>query len=57
MLHLIRRLLVQKDGASAIEYAFVAMLISMVIIAGITIAGTQLSGTFNKVGQGFANAS
>jgi pilus assembly protein Flp/PilA len=37
------------SGATAIEYALIASLISMVIIAGATSVGTQLSGFFTSV--------
>ena len=57
MLHLVRTLLAQRKGATAIEYAFVTMLISIIFIACIEIIGTQLSDTFQSVANGFLNAS
>lgn len=37
------------SGATAIEYALLALLIALPIIAALTIIGTNLSGTFNEV--------
>ena len=36
-------------GATAIEYALIASLVSMVIVAGVTAIGTQLSTVFISV--------
>jgi pilus assembly protein Flp/PilA len=35
-----------ESGATAIEYAFIAMLIALVIIVSVTTIGTSLDGTF-----------
>jgi pilus assembly protein Flp/PilA len=48
-MRLFYRLLRDEAGATAIEYALVASLISIAIIAGATSIGTSLSGTFNTV--------
>ncbi len=37
-----------ESGASAIEYALIASLISIVIIGGATVLGTTLQATFNS---------
>jgi pilus assembly protein Flp/PilA len=37
------------DGATSIEYAFLAALISVAIIAGALAVGTTLAGTFGDV--------
>ena len=42
-----------KDGATAIEYALIASLISIVILAGVTSIGTKLIGMFTSVSGGF----
>lgn len=39
--------LADDDGATAIEYGLIAGLIAVVIIAGITLIGTDLQGIFN----------
>lgn len=38
-----------ESGATAIEYALIAMGISIVIVAGVNGVGTNLSGTFSTV--------
>lgn len=38
-----------EEGASAIEYALIAALIAVVIIASVRDIGTDLEGTFKKV--------
>jgi pilus assembly protein Flp/PilA len=40
-------------GATAIEYAMIAGLISIVIVGGVTAIGTRLSSNFNDVLAGF----
>lgn len=37
------------DGATSIEYAFLAALIAVAMIAGVTAVGTTLAGTFGDV--------
>jgi pilus assembly protein Flp/PilA len=38
-----------ESGATAIEYGLIAALISVVIIAAVTLVGTDLQNTFNSV--------
>lgn len=38
-----------ESGATAIEYALLAALIAVVIIAGATVLGTSISTLFNKI--------
>ena len=42
----------ENRGATAIEYALVAGLIAIVIVAGVTAIGTKLSGFFTTVSGG-----
>jgi pilus assembly protein Flp/PilA len=42
-----------ESGATAIEYAFIASLIAVVIIGGVTLVGTSLSAVFSSVANGF----
>jgi pilus assembly protein Flp/PilA len=42
-------LLRDESGATAIEYGLIAALISVVIIAAITLVGSNLSSVFNKI--------
>ncbi len=39
----------EEDGATAIEYGLIAALISVVIIAAVTLVGGGLQDTFNSV--------
>jgi pilus assembly protein Flp/PilA len=38
-------------GVTAIEYGLIAALIAVVIISAVTLVGTELTDTFNKVGN------
>jgi pilus assembly protein Flp/PilA len=49
MMRLLKQFLSDEVGATAIEYALVASLISITIIAGATAIGGSLSGTFATV--------
>ena len=42
-----------ENGATAIEYALVGGLISIVIVAAVTSIGNTLSGNFSQVVSGF----
>ena len=57
MRKLISKLLSNKSGATAIEYGLIAALISIAIIAGATVAGTQLKTTFGDVGTALTTAN
>ncbi len=37
------------EGVTAIEYGLIAALIAVVIIAAVTLVGTELQTTFNKI--------
>jgi pilus assembly protein Flp/PilA len=43
----------KEDGATSIEYALIASMIAMAIIIGVQTMGTQLSSTFNHIGNAF----
>ena len=51
------RLMRDDRGATAIEYGLIAALISVVIIAAVTLVGTNLTATFNKVAGALGNAA
>jgi pilus assembly protein Flp/PilA len=53
----ISRLLRDETGATAIEYGLIAALISVVIIAAVTIIGTQLRTAFTTIGTALQNAN
>ena len=49
MRSLIKRLVSDERGATAIEYGLIAALIAVVIITGVTAVGTNLSATFTSI--------
>ena len=48
----LRRLRLDKSGATAIEYGLIAAGIAVVIIAAIALAGGALQNTFNTIANG-----
>lgn len=40
-----------EQGSTAIEYALILIMVSVVIISGLTSMRTDLAATFNKVGS------
>lgn len=38
-----------ESGATAIEYGLIAALIAVVLIASMSVLGTRVSGTFDKI--------
>ena len=57
MSNMIRRFVREEEGATAIEYGLIAALIAVVIIAGVTLVGTNLNTMFNSVGGKVASVS
>jgi pilus assembly protein Flp/PilA len=51
------KLLRDESGATAIEYGLIAALISVVIIAAVTLVGTNLSTVFNSIATALSTAS
>ncbi|MFN3618749.1 Flp family type IVb pilin [Sphingorhabdus sp.] len=47
----LKKIFKNEDGATAIEYGLIAALIAVAAITAMTSLGTNLSGTFNKVGN------
>jgi pilus assembly protein Flp/PilA len=39
----------EEEGATAVEYGLIAALIAVVIIAAVTLLGTNISSTFNTI--------
>jgi pilus assembly protein Flp/PilA len=44
-----KKFIAARSGATAVEYAFLAMLIALVIIASLTTIGSKLQNSFNEV--------
>ena len=47
----LRNLVRNEDGATAIEYALIASMIAMAIVAGVHLMGTQLSTVYVNIGN------
>ena len=43
------RFMRDESGATAIEYGLIAALVAVVLVGALTLMGTKLSGTFDKV--------
>lgn len=55
ILQYMRGLLGDSRGATAIEYGLIAALIAVVIIAAITLLGTDIGNTFNSVANNLSS--
>lgn len=53
----ISRFLRDEEGVTAIEYGLIAALIAVVIIAAVTLVGTRLSCTFNRIAACLINST
>ncbi len=51
------RFLKDEDGVTAIEYGLIAALIAVVIIAAITLVGSELKKTFTAVSDALVTAN
>ncbi|HET7593843.1 MAG TPA: Flp family type IVb pilin [Stellaceae bacterium] len=56
-MRILANLLRDESGATAIEYGLIAALISVVIIAAVTLVGTNLSTVFNSISTALSSAS
>jgi pilus assembly protein Flp/PilA len=54
-MQLFKNFIKNESGATAIEYGLIAGLISVVIIAAVTLVGGNLSSTFNNVATSLAS--
>ena len=52
----LKRFIRDEDGVTAIEYGLIAALIAVVIIAAVTLVGTNLDAVFDRVGTALATA-
>ena len=46
-----RNLMDSDEGATAVEYGLMVALIAVVIIAAVTLIGTNLDAVFDKIGE------
>ena len=56
-LNWLKSLIEQDEGVTAIEYGLIAALIAVVIIAALTIVGTELNTTFTAISGALQNAN
>ncbi len=56
-LNWLKSLIEQDEGVTAIEYGLIAALIAVVIIAALTIVGTELNITFTQISGALQNAN
>ena len=56
-LKMLRRLLRTEDGVTAIEYGLIASLVAVVIIAAVTMVGTELTRTFDTIAASFPSST
>lgn len=55
MKNLAKRFMNDESGATAIEYGLIAAGISIAIIGGVKIIGTQIDATFDTIGSTLEN--
>ncbi len=53
MTKLLRRFMLCQQGVTAIEYALIASLISLVIVTAVGSVGTELSSSFTRIASAF----
>lgn len=53
----IQHFLRDEEGVTAIEYALIAALIAVVIIAAVTLVGEEVSQTFTTIGNTLQDAN
>ncbi len=51
------RLSQSREGTTAIEYGLIAALISVAIVAAVTLVGKDLTNTFNFISNALSNAT
>ena len=56
-MNFIKKFIHEEDGVTAIEYGLIAALIAVIIIASVTIIGTQLNIAFSKIGSALTAAN
>lgn len=52
----IQKFLRDEEGVTAIEYALIAALIAVVIIAAVTYVGNEVNDTFQEIGNALNSA-
>jgi len=55
--HWLKRIFEEDDGVTAIEYGLISALIAVVIIAALSLVGTELGTTFTTIQGALSNAN
>ena len=55
-MNFITKFIREEEGVTAIEYGLIAALIAVVIIASVTIVGTQLTNVFTAISDALVTA-
>ena len=50
MVKIIARLIKDRSGSNALEYGLIVALVSLAVVAGAAVAGTDLGALFNAIG-------
>ena len=50
-MNMFKRFMQDESGATAIEYGLLAALLSILVVGGAQLAGTEISGLFTDVGN------
>jgi pilus assembly protein Flp/PilA len=56
-MRLFQRFLHDESGATSVEYAVIAGILAVVIVAGLTLVGSGLTGAFDSVAGAFETAA
>ena len=56
-LNCLKSFIKKDDGVTAIEYGLIAALISVTIIAAVSLVGTELTNTFNAISTAIQTAT
>lgn len=55
VIRMLKALVTDRRGATAIEYGLIAALVAVVIIAAVTLLGTDIGNTFNSVANNLSS--
>ena len=54
---LVERLLKDRSGSNALEYGLIVALVSLAVVAGAAVAGTDLGALFNALGAAISSVT
>ncbi|WP_196259947.1 Flp family type IVb pilin [Pelagibacterium limicola] len=53
----VKRMLADESGATAIEYGLIAALLSIIVLAAVSLINTPVGGLFGRIPEYFSNIS